>query len=81
MAQPNYQRLVDAFTAAAEECSRLPNIPAINDSQTLINLIGQLRDEMRLSATQTRERFDILQAEITILRTDVTAIHTRLDAR
>ena len=51
------------------------------DSQTLVNLIIQLRDEMRVSATQTTERFDLLQTEMTILRSDVTAIHTRLDAR
>ena len=73
-AQPNYQRLADAFTAASEECSRLPNIPAINNSQTLVDLIGQLRDEMRQSATRMTERFDSLQA-------DISAIHTRLDVR
>ena len=88
---------------AAEECSRLPNIPGINDSRTLVDLIGQMRDEMRVSitqirneigvsitqmrdemrtlSTQTTERFDLLQTEMTILRSDVTAIHTRLDAR
>jgi hypothetical protein len=87
-AQPNYQRLADAFTTASEECSRLPNIPAINNSQTLVDLIGQLRDEMgqlrdelRQSATRTTERFDSLQANITIIQTDISAIHTRLDAR
>ena len=94
-AQPNYQRLADAFTAASEECSRLPNIPAINNSQILVDLIGQLRDEMgqlrgemgqlrdemRQSAIRTTERFDSLQADITIIRADISAIHTRLDAR
>lgn len=93
--QPNYQRLADAFTAASEECSRLPNIPAINDSQTLVDLIGELRNEMRTgirtmsTAVATIQadigimRTDItaIQADITIIRTDITAIHSRLDAR
>ena len=94
-AQPNYQRLADAFTAASEKCSRLPNIPAINTSQTLVDLIGQLRDEMgqlrdemRQSATRTTERFGFLQTEMTTMRAaiatvqaDISAIYTRLDAR
>lgn len=46
--QPNYQRLANAFTTAGEECARLPNIPAINDSQNLIDIIGQLRNDIRM---------------------------------
>ena len=93
--QPNYQRLAEAFTTASEECSRLVNIPAVTASQTLVDLIGQLRDEMRQSATRTTERLDSLQtemttlraavstvqADVTIMRADISAIHTRLDVR
>ena len=41
MAQPNYQRLADAFATASQERALLPNIPAISDNQNLMNLINQ----------------------------------------
>ena len=88
--QPNHQRLPDAFTAAAEECSHLSNIQlsVIANSQALVEAINQLRDGVTQLATRTTDRFDTLeaalttvQADIATLRADVTTHHTNITAR
>ena len=85
MDQPNYQRLADAFTTVGQECALFPNIPAVNNSQTLIDVINELRDETRRTAAATTLHFNTLQAEIGTLRTDIgtlrTEITSRLDAK
>ena len=85
MAQTNYPNLADALatagthlaiaaggiTTAGQECSRLPNLLAIRDDQTLIDLINQKHD-------QITQQINTLRIDITTLRTDVK---NRLDAR
>jgi len=69
--QSNYQRLTDAFTTAVKECFCLPNISAIRDSQTLIEAIDQLRNQMT-------KQFNILQVNITTLQTNITTLQTNV---
>jgi hypothetical protein len=89
MAQTHYQNLADAL-ATAGACltgagagittasERLPNLPAIHDSQTIIDLINQKHDQMI-------QQINTLRTDITGLRTDITGLRTdmmnRLDAR
>ena len=80
MAQPNYQRLSECFAGAAQECALLQNIPAVSNSQALIDLIGELRLEMRETAEVHTEQFNTFQRNITAdiksLQTDISALQT-----
>ena len=78
MAQPNYQRLTDAFTIAAEECSCLPNIPAISGAQTLVEAIDQLRNQMTEQFNTLKTSVNTLQTDVTTLRADVTTLRTEV---
>lgn len=60
--------------------SHLPNIPAIADSQALIEAIGQLRAEIT-QLTTIQADFTALQSDVTALRSDVTANHTNITAQ
>ena len=78
MAQPNFQRVADGLTMVQEECRLVPNMPAPQQYQNLINLIGELRLEMRNTAAQTATQIADLRGDIANLRNDLTS---RLDAR
>jgi ABC-type uncharacterized transport system fused permease/ATPase subunit len=64
MALPNYQHISSAFATLHHECSLIQNIPAITNNAALVELLHELRNEVREvrnevreSRNETRERF------------------------
>ncbi|KAI9699678.1 MAG: hypothetical protein M1836_002712 [Candelina mexicana] len=58
---------------AAEECSRLPNIPAISGAQTLVEAIDQLRNQMTEQFNTLKTAVNTLETAVATLQTDITA--------
>ena len=78
MAQPDYERLSNGLIQAANECILLPNIPALRGAQGLVDLINELREEIRQVSTKMIEQTTVLHNDISTLHVDIT---TRMDSR
>ena len=68
--QPDFQRLTQSLTGAVNQIALIPNLPTINDSQTIITQLQNI-----LNAVNT------LRNEVTTLRDDIANINIRFDAR
>ena len=78
MATPNFERLSNGLMQAANECLLFPNIPAVRGTEALVELINQLREEIRQVSTRMTEQMTGLRNDITTMREDITA---RMDSR
>ena len=78
MAQSNCQRVTGALNVPAEESAHLANVPAVNNGQALIDVIGELRAEIYQTTAQTTQRMNMLQNSITAIETSVTALQTSI---
>ncbi len=71
---PDFERLSGCFVGAAEECARLQNLPSIDNSQRLLDLMGELRGDMHQRAEQHTAQLVTIQADIASLRADFTSL-------
>lgn len=81
MAQPNFQILADAFTTVGQQCALFSNIPAVEQGQALLDIITEMRNEMRQLRNDIRTEITGLRTEVTGLRTEITAFRSEMTSR
>jgi hypothetical protein len=62
--QTDFARLSDAFTIAAQEISRLPNTPAIDNGRQLLEAINALREQNQQFERRIETRIENLRTEV-----------------
>ena len=82
--QPNFERISGAFIAASEvfvtasqEIAHIPNIPALNNGQHLLDAINGLTRSVEGLRTEVAS----LRTEVTSLRTDMNSKFENLNLR
>jgi uncharacterized protein YlxW (UPF0749 family) len=89
--QPNFERISGAFIAASEvfvtasqEIAHIPNIPALNNGQHLLDAINGLTrsvEGLRTEVASLRTEVASLRTEVTSLRTDMNSKFENLNLR
>ena len=64
--QPDFARISDAFAIAAQEISRLPNTPAIDNGRQLLEAINALREQNQQFERRIETRIENLRNEMNI---------------
>ena len=85
-AQPNVQKLAEAFTtsstafaAASHEIALVPNLPTFNDGQRLLDAINRVNtniDNLRTDVNAVKEDVNALKTDFNTLKTDVNTLKT-----
>ena len=74
---PNYARLSASMITAREEISRLRNMSAFNDTQTVLNALTTLGHDISGRISEVNARISVLRQDVNILRTE---LNERLNA-
>jgi hypothetical protein len=71
MVSPNYARLSASMITAGEEISRLQNMSAFNDTQTVLNALTTLGHDISGRISEVNARINVLRQDVNILRTEL----------
>ena len=79
MAQPNFERLAGGFAVVAEEISKTPNVPVINEGQAILASIDRLQQEMGRQFRSLKDDITTLRTDINTIRIDMNTVRTDMN--
>jgi len=74
--QPDFEKIAEGLTTLAQEISRVPNVPSIDNGRALLESIDALKQLMQNQQEHTNQQFGTLRTEMSTLRTDVGTLRT-----